>query len=82
MTEQEKADDKAEEYSRQHRAFRELHWKYFYSIDRVCHLTGVIIPRESRPDLDQESFRLFTLVRDANKAALDLEYNQRKNTKD
>jgi len=82
MTEQEKADNLADEYSRQHRAFRELHWKYFYSISRVCHITGAIIPRESRPEIDRESLRLFTLVQNANKAALDLEYIQRKNTKD
>ena len=62
-------DNAADKAMRAHQEFRRKHWGYFYSTERI--VDGVVIPRQRRPDLDNESMRLFQVACDANNAALD-----------
>ena len=67
-------DRAAEEAARKLHEFRMKHSTYFYSTERVDPKTRIVLPRIRNEALEREASRLFEIVRNANKAALDAEH--------
>jgi hypothetical protein len=77
MTKQEiELDQAAEIAMKNHQDFRNKHWEYFYSTETIGE-NGEILPRVRNRALDNKSMELFNIAREANKKALDAEYNTR-----